>query len=60
MDSCLKMFKNSLFCLVDTHALEWKLCKSMKSKSSLVLDVQFGVSRKSLKMVRASVFFFLR
>ncbi|EOA33865.1 hypothetical protein CARUB_v10021356mg, partial [Capsella rubella] len=37
----------------ETHALEWKLCKSMKNKSSLVLDVQFGVSRKSLKMVAA-------
>ncbi|KAG7598401.1 hypothetical protein ISN44_As06g026620 [Arabidopsis suecica] len=36
-----------------THALEWKLCKSMKNKSSQVLDVQFGVSRKSLKMVAA-------
>ncbi|CAE5962195.1 unnamed protein product [Arabidopsis arenosa] len=36
-----------------THALEWKLCKSMKNKCSQVLDVQFGVSRKSLKMVAA-------
>ncbi|CAA7041882.1 unnamed protein product [Microthlaspi erraticum] len=38
----------------DTHALEWKLCKSInKNKSSQVLDVQFGVSRKSLKMIVA-------
>ncbi|CAH8255858.1 unnamed protein product [Arabidopsis lyrata] len=37
----------------DSHALEWKLCKSIKNKSSQVLDVQFGVSRKSLKMVAA-------
>ncbi|XP_024016269.1 protein SEH1 [Eutrema salsugineum] len=34
----------------DTHALEWKSCKSIKNQSSQVLDVQFGVSRKSLKM----------
>ncbi|CAH2048340.1 unnamed protein product [Thlaspi arvense] len=34
----------------DSHALEWKPCKSIKNKSSQVLDVQFGVSRKSLKM----------
>uniref|UniRef100_A0A1J3DQH8 Protein SEH1 n=1 Tax=Noccaea caerulescens TaxID=107243 RepID=A0A1J3DQH8_NOCCA len=38
----------------DTHVLEWKLCKSInKNKSSQVLDVQFGVSRKSLKMIVA-------
>ncbi|ESQ28916.1 hypothetical protein EUTSA_v10023957mg [Eutrema salsugineum] len=37
----------------DTHALEWKSCKSIKNQSSQVLDVQFGVSRKSLKMVAA-------
>lgn len=44
----------------DTHALEWKLCKSLMSKSSQVLDVQFGVSRKSLKMVAAYSDGFLR
>ncbi|KAG5382779.1 hypothetical protein IGI04_034249 [Brassica rapa subsp. trilocularis] len=41
----------------DTHALEWKLCKSLMSKSTQVLDVQFGVSRKSLKMVKSFGFF---
>lgn len=44
----------------DTHALEWKLCKSLMNKSSQVLDVQFGVSRKSLKMVAAYSDGFLR
>lgn len=47
-----------LLWLTDTHALEWKLCKSLMNKSSQVLDVQFGVSRKSLKMVKSFVFFF--
>ncbi|KAJ4711920.1 Protein transport protein SEC13 [Melia azedarach] len=37
----------------DAQPLQWKLCKSFKSSSTQVLDVQFGVSSTSLKMVAA-------
>lgn len=37
----------------DAQPLQWKLCKSFKSNSSQVLDVQFGVSLSGLKMVAA-------
>ncbi|KAF5734771.1 hydroquinone glucosyltransferase [Tripterygium wilfordii] len=37
----------------DGQALKWKLCKSFRSGSIRVLDVQFGVSSTSLKMVVA-------
>ncbi|XP_057968865.1 protein SEH1 [Malania oleifera] len=33
--------------------LQWKLCKHFKSNSSQVLDIAFGVSQTSLKMVAA-------
>ncbi|GMN31662.1 hypothetical protein TIFTF001_003360 [Ficus carica] len=39
--------------LGNTQPLQWKLCKSFKSNSSQVLDVQFGVSLSGLKMVAA-------
>lgn len=46
---------------VDTQALQWKLCELVKSISSKVLDIQFGVSSTSLKMVSYTLFvpFFL-
>ncbi|WCJ26477.1 Protein SEH1 [Euphorbia peplus] len=37
----------------DSQPLQWKICKSFQSKALKVLDVQFGVSRTSLKMVMA-------
>nr|POF20755.1 protein seh1 [Quercus suber] len=37
----------------DAQPLQWKLCKSFKSNSSKVLDIQFGISLTSLKMVAA-------
>ncbi|KAJ0047972.1 hypothetical protein Pint_15015 [Pistacia integerrima] len=37
----------------DAQPLQWKLCKSFKTNSALPLDVQFGVSSTSLKMVAA-------
>ncbi|KAK9268602.1 hypothetical protein L1049_000357 [Liquidambar formosana] len=37
----------------DGQSLQWKLCKLFKSNSTRVLDIQFGVSLKSLKMVAA-------
>ncbi|KAF8033311.1 hypothetical protein BT93_D2039 [Corymbia citriodora subsp. variegata] len=38
----------------DSLPLQWKLCERFKSSSVKVLDVQFGVSPSSLKMVVAS------
>ncbi|XP_010553556.1 PREDICTED: protein SEH1 [Tarenaya hassleriana] len=49
-DGCLSIWEEAA---EDSHALEWKLCKNFKNKTGRVLDVQFGVSRKSLKMVAA-------
>ncbi|KAL5747644.1 hypothetical protein ACOSQ2_024941 [Xanthoceras sorbifolium] len=37
----------------DAQPLQWKLCKIFKTKSTQVLDVQFGVCSTSLKMVAA-------
>ncbi|KAF7827744.1 protein SEH1 [Senna tora] len=37
----------------DSHPLQWKMCKSFGGSSSKVLDVQFGISSTSLKMVVA-------
>ncbi|KAL0015971.1 hypothetical protein SO802_003040 [Lithocarpus litseifolius] len=37
----------------DAQPLQWKQCKSFKSNSSKVLDIQFGISLTSLKMVAA-------
>ncbi|KAE8056012.1 hypothetical protein FH972_012815 [Carpinus fangiana] len=37
----------------DAQPLQWKLCKSFKSNSAKVLDIQFGISSTSLKMVAA-------
>ncbi|GAB4857521.1 hypothetical protein Ancab_015429 [Ancistrocladus abbreviatus] len=37
----------------DGQSLEWKLCKCFQSKSTRVLDIQFGVSSTSLKLVAA-------
>ncbi|KAG7952921.1 hypothetical protein I3843_12G084100 [Carya illinoinensis] len=37
----------------DAQPLRWKLCKSFKSNSAKVLDIQFGISLRSLKMVAA-------
>ncbi|GAV65791.1 WD40 domain-containing protein [Cephalotus follicularis] len=37
----------------DGQVLQWKLCKSFKSSAIKVLDVQFGVSSASLRMVAA-------
>uniref|UniRef100_A0A2N9FK89 Uncharacterized protein n=1 Tax=Fagus sylvatica TaxID=28930 RepID=A0A2N9FK89_FAGSY len=37
----------------DAQPLQWKLCKSFKSNSSKVLDIQFGILVTSLKMVAA-------
>ncbi|GAY39260.1 hypothetical protein WN944_012886 [Citrus x changshan-huyou] len=37
----------------DAQPLQWKLCKSFESTSTQVLDVQFGVSSTSLKLVAA-------
>lgn len=37
----------------DAQPLQWKLCKSFKTNSTQLLDVQFGVSSTSLKMVAA-------
>ncbi|KAI4326837.1 hypothetical protein L6164_019367 [Bauhinia variegata] len=37
----------------DSQPLQWKMCKSFGSSSSKVLDVQFGMSLTSLKMVAA-------
>ncbi|XP_004245531.3 protein SEH1 [Solanum lycopersicum] len=37
----------------DSELLQWKLCKCFDRISSLVLDVQFGVSQTSLKLVAA-------
>ena len=40
------------FCYsLDAQPLQWKQCKSFKSNSSKVLDIQFGISLTSLKMV---------
>lgn len=36
---------------IDTGPLQWKMCKLFESNSSQVLDVQFGVSLRCLKMV---------
>ncbi|PKI35433.1 hypothetical protein CRG98_044176 [Punica granatum] len=35
----------------DSLSVQWKLCEFFKSSSSKVLDIQFGVSPTSLKMV---------
>nr|BAO49748.1 nuclear pore complex protein Seh1a [Nicotiana benthamiana] len=37
----------------DSELLQWKLCKCFDRISSQVLDVQFGVSKTSLKLVAA-------
>ncbi|KAK7307895.1 hypothetical protein VNO77_41349 [Canavalia gladiata] len=37
----------------DSQPLQWKICKSFGNKSSKVLDIQFGISSTSLKMVAA-------
>ncbi|XP_062074533.1 protein SEH1 [Humulus lupulus] len=37
----------------DAQPLQWKLCKTFKSNSSQVLDIQFGISQSGLKMVAA-------
>ncbi|XAR55123.1 hypothetical protein NMG60_11030522 [Bertholletia excelsa] len=37
----------------DTKSLQWKLCKQFEKSSNQVLDVQFGVSITSLKLVAA-------
>lgn len=37
----------------DTQSLIWKLCQVFESSSSQVLDIQFGVSLTSLKLVAA-------
>nr|ACU17828.1 unknown [Glycine max] len=37
----------------DSQSLQWKMCKSFGNSSSKVLDVQFGISLASLKMVAA-------
>lgn len=37
----------------DAQPLQWKLCKSFKSNLVKVLDIQFGISSTSLKMVAA-------
>ncbi|CAI9772081.1 unnamed protein product [Fraxinus pennsylvanica] len=37
----------------DTEALHWKLCKCFERNTSQVLDIQFGDSRTSLKLVAA-------
>lgn len=34
-------------------SIQWKLCKSFESKSVRVLDIQFGLSETSLKLVAA-------
>lgn len=39
------------FLYVDSQPLQWKTCKTFKSSSSKVLDVQFGISLTTLKMV---------
>ncbi|KAB1215468.1 Nucleoporin SEH1 [Morella rubra] len=38
---------------LDAQPLQWKLCKSFKSNTTKVLDIQFGLSLRSLKMVAA-------
>ncbi|KAL2347972.1 hypothetical protein Fmac_001972 [Flemingia macrophylla] len=37
----------------DSRSLQWKICKSFGNNSGKVLDVQFGISSTSLKMVAA-------
>ncbi|KAL6174825.1 hypothetical protein ACLB2K_051470 [Fragaria x ananassa] len=37
----------------DAQPVQWKLCKSFKSDSAQMLDVEFGSSSSSLKMVTA-------
>lgn len=37
----------------DAQPLQWKLCKSFKSDAAQLLDIQFGGSSSSLKMVAA-------
>ncbi|KAM7491472.1 hypothetical protein LguiA_034393 [Lonicera macranthoides] len=37
----------------DTEPLQWKLCKCFDQKSNKVLDIQFGVSMKTLRLVSA-------
>ncbi|GMH26719.1 hypothetical protein Nepgr_028562 [Nepenthes gracilis] len=37
----------------DGHSVQWKLCKCFQSKSGRVLDIQFGLSSTSLKLVAA-------
>ncbi|KAF5938459.1 hypothetical protein HYC85_022718 [Camellia sinensis] len=37
----------------DTKPLQWKLCKDFETSSNQVLDMQFGVSFTSLKLVAA-------
>ncbi|KAI8013891.1 Protein SEH1 [Camellia lanceoleosa] len=37
----------------DTKPLQWKLCKGFETSSNQVLDMQFGVSFTSLKLVAA-------
>lgn len=45
------------FCsYVDSLSLQWKLCEFFKSSSSKVLDIQFGVSPTSLKLVSYAPF----
>lgn len=41
----------AIFYFIGTQHLKWKLCKSFKSCSAQVLDVQFGVTLSGLKMV---------
>jgi len=43
---------------IDAQPLQWKLCKSFKSISAKVLDIQFGISSTSLKMVSFKSYIF--
>ncbi|CAL5377184.1 unnamed protein product [Camellia sinensis] len=40
----------------DTKPLQWKLCKGFETSSNQVLDMQFGVSFTSLKLVGCCIF----
>lgn len=57
-DAVTCIFSDGTFSLLeeiveDGQPLQWKLCKHFEAKSTQVLDIQYGVSLTSLKMVTA-------
>lgn len=44
---------------IDTEGPHWKMCKCFDRSTSQVLDVQFGYSQTSLKLVSGSCLLFV-